>query len=128
MKNIKAVLLILPLLVALILAIPGVSGAGEMTRTKNGIKAELNLDPSKSMIDLYLTDNKTEQALTEAKVRATVVLPDGSVVEKDLMGMMMGPAFSFMNTLDMSLNGRYSFDIKVKTGNATAVFKFTADI
>jgi len=128
MKKINAFLLTLLLLVSLPLVVPGGAGADEMTKTKNGIKAALNVDPSKSMIDIYLTDDRTEQTLTKAKVRATVVLPDGSVVEKDLMGMMMGPAFSFMNTLDMSLNGRYSFDIKVETGNATAVFKFTADI
>lgn len=128
MKKINAILLALLFLVALPLTSPAGAGADDMTKTKNGIKAALNLDPSKSMVDLYLTDNKTKQTLKEAKVRATVVLPDGSVVEKELMGMMMGPVFSFMNTLDMSLNGRYSFDINVETGNTKAVFKFTADI
>ena len=33
-----------------------------------------------------------------------------------------------MDRLDMGLNGRYSFDIKVEADKTTAVFKFTADI
>lgn len=128
MKKINAFLIALLLLVALPLALAGTAKADDMTKTNNGIKATLKVDPSRSMIDLYLADGKTREALTEAKVKATVVLPDGSVVEKDLMGMKMGPAFSFMNTLDMSLNGRYSFDIRVETGVIVAVFRFAADI
>jgi len=39
-----------------------------------------------------------------------------------------GSVRSFMDTLDMSLNGRYSFDIKVEGDKTTAVFKFTSGI
>lgn len=128
MKKINSLLLALLLVAALFQAMPGTVRADEMTKTRNGIEAALKVDPSKSMIDLYLADAKTREAVTEAKVRVKVALPDGTVVEKDLLGMKMGPAFSFMNTLDMSSNGRYSFDILVETGKTTASFRFTADI
>lgn len=128
MKNIRAFLLPLIVFAAVALTAPAMAGAVGMTKTENGIKAYLNVDPSRSMVELYLADAKTQDVLTVAKVRLKAILPDGTLVEKDLIGMKMGPVFSFMNTVDLSLKGRYSFDIIIDTGEKTATLKFSTDI
>lgn len=103
--------------------------AAEMSQTSKGIKAVLKLDPAKGMVDLYLYDlSKELRPVTEAKVYATVTNPAGDRVEKELIGMKMDGAFSFMNTLDMSRKGRYIFDIRFEAGKRTASFKFTHDL
>jgi hypothetical protein len=78
------------------------------------------------MIDLFLSDGGKE--ITDAKVRASVTFPDGTKVEKELIGMKMGEAYSFMNSLDMSMPGRYSFDISIKSSDRSIKFDFTQNI
>lgn len=117
------------LMAALLLAaIPVVGSASGFAKTSGGIKAVLNVDPAKSMVDLYLSDSKTQKEITGAKVKATIILPKGEKVEKELIGMKMGDAFSFMNSLDMSRKGSYIFDINVEMGKTTHKFNFHYDI
>lgn len=119
------------LMVALLLAaIPVIGSASVFAKTSGGIKAVLNVDPAKSMVDLYLSDSKTQKELTgaNAKVKATIILPKGEKVEKELIGMKMGDSFSFMNSLDMSRKGSYIFDINVEMGKTTHKFNFHYDI
>lgn len=117
------------LIVALLLAaIPVVGSAFETEKTSGGIKAVLKVDPAKSMVDLYLSDSSTRKEITNAKVRATIILPKGDVVEKELIGMKMGDVFSFMNTLDMSRKGRYRFEVTVEAGKTRVKFDFHSDI
>lgn len=117
------------LMVALLLAaIPVICSASEIAKTSGGIKAVLKVDPAKSMVDLYLSDSKTRKEIKDAKVKATITLPKGEKVEKELMGMKMGDSFSFMNTLDMSRKGSYIFDITVEMGKTTHKFNFHYDV
>lgn len=100
----------------------------DMTKTSHGIKAVLKVTEEKSMVDLYLQKaGKTPIAITDAKVKAVVTTPDGKKVEKELIGMWMDKAYSFMNTLDMSKKGRYIFEITVERGN-TVNFEFSRDV
>lgn len=117
------------LIVAFLLAaIPVIGSASGIEKTTGGIKAVLKVDPAKSMVDLYLSDSKTHKEITGAKVRAAITLPNGEKVEKDLMGMKMEDSFSYMNTLDMSMKGRYIFDITVEMGKTTHKFNFHYEV
>lgn len=107
------------------------------TKIMDGIKGRLKVTPAMSMLDLYLADAKTGEVITQAKVKATITMPDGKKVEKDLPGMKMGETFSYMNTLDFSLKGVYTFDItaevKKKIGKKDfdkerATFSFTYEV
>ena len=102
-------------------------GAGQViagTSTESGIKATLKVNQSNSMIDLYLVEEKNGAPVTSGKVFAKIKLPDGKIVEKELMGMKMGQEYSFMNSLDLSLKGKYAFDISVSAGSRLARFDF----
>lgn len=81
------------------------------TKVVDGIKGRLKVAPAMSMLDLYLTDAGTDEVITQAKVKATITMPDGKKAEKDFPGMKMGESFSFMNSVDLSLKGLYTFDI-----------------
>ena len=80
------------------------------------------------MVDLFLSELKGRKEITDAKVTASVTFPDNRIVEKELIGMKMGEAYSFMNSLDMSRPGRYSFNITIKTSGKTIVLKFIQNI
>lgn len=101
-----------------------------MIKTSNGVKAVLKIDVSKSMVDLYLYDmaKNLTNPIKDAKVMADITAPSGKKVQKELIGMKMGEVFSYMNTLDMSEKGRYSFDISVQSGKRRAAFNFAVDI
>ena len=117
------------LMVAFLLAaIPVIGSASVFAKTSGGIKAVLNVDPAKSMVDLYLSDSKTRKEITGAKVKAAITLPKGEKVEKELIGMKMGDSFSFMNSLDMSRKGSYIFDINVEMGKTAHKFNFHYDV
>jgi hypothetical protein len=94
------------------------------TATEAGIKATLKVNRPNSMVDLYLADEKTGMPVTSGKVLAEIKLPDGKTVEKELIGMKMGQEYSFMNSLDLSLKGKYAFDISVSAGSRRARFDF----
>lgn len=96
----------------------------EATKTNDGLKATLKVEPEKSMVDLFLTELRNNKPVTEAKVKATITTPKGTV-EKELIGMKMEDIFSFMNTLDMSAKGRYSFDILINRSGKKTSFTFT---
>ncbi len=99
----------------------------ESARSASGIKATLVLTPDKGMIDLYLTDATTGSPIKSAKVNALISTPGDPAkkVEKKLIGMDMDGRFSYMNSLDMSFKGRYSFDIRIEDGKKRARFMFT---
>ena len=97
-------------------------------KSADGIKGRLKITPSKSMLDLYLTDAATDKPITKAKVRAVITMPDGKKVEKDLMGMKMGGEFSFMNSADLSLKGKYTFDVTAEIGKKKVTFPFTYEV
>ncbi|HAG51950.1 MAG TPA: hypothetical protein DCL42_11540 [Deltaproteobacteria bacterium] len=98
----------------IILAQTGQKALSNESRVVDGIKATLKITPSQNMVDLILSDAKTGKSITNAKISALMKGPDGKVLEKELMGMKMGEEFSFMNTLDMSRKGSYSFKITVE--------------
>jgi len=86
-------------------------GEGKVVK---GVEGWLKVTPEMSMIDFYLYDAKTHKAITDAKVKVTITLPDGKKMEKELPGTKTEETFSFMNTVDLSLKGVYSFDIVAK--------------
>ena len=96
--------------------------------SSDGVKAILKTDPAKKMVDLFLSEQTTGKEITEAVVKASVTLPDGTKIQKDLIGMKMGEAYSFMNSLDMSRPGRYSFVIFIKSSGKSIKFEFTQNI
>ncbi len=79
-----------------------------------GVEGWLKVLPAMNRIDLYLYDAKTDKTLTDAKVKATVTMPDGKKVERELQGTKTEETFSFMSTVDLSSKGMYSFDITAK--------------
>jgi len=107
---------------------PSIAQAETSVKTSGKVKAVLKTDRAKKMVDLFLSEVTSSKEITEAKVTASIILPDGRKVKKELIGMKMGDAYSFMNSLDMSLPGRYSFDIEIKTPGKTTRFEFTQDI
>lgn len=96
--------------------------------TEKNIKGVLKTDPAKKMIDLFLSELPSGKEIIDAKVRATITYPDGKKVEKDLIGMKMGEVYSFMNSLDMSRPGRYSFDISIESSGKSIKLEFTQNI
>ncbi|CAG1065435.1 hypothetical protein BAC1_01016 [uncultured bacterium] len=97
-------------------------------KSSGGVKGVLKTDPAKKMVDLFLSELPSGKEITDAKVRASVTFPDGRKVEKDLLGMKMGEAYSFMNSLDMSRPGRYSFDISIESSGRSIRLEFTHNI
>jgi len=98
--------------------------ANGVEKVDDDIKATFTVSPTKKMLDLSLTDADTGDEIREAKAKATVTMPDGSRVEKELVGMKMGATFSFMNSIEMMIEGTYVFDISVKTAEKDAAFIF----
>ena len=94
------------------------------TATEAGIKATLKVNRAHSKVDLFLVDAATGAPVTSGKATANIKLPDGKTLEKELIGMKMGQEYSFMNSLDLSLNGRYVFDVYVASGSKQAKFGF----
>lgn len=101
--------------------------AGE-TKVVDGISGRFKVTPSMNMLDLYLTDKKTNKVITQAKARVNVISPDGIKIEKELAGMKMGEVYSFMNNLDMSMKGKYKFDITVESGKKKVTFPFAYEV
>jgi hypothetical protein len=110
-------------------SIAGADGAGVHAvvegKEAQGIEAVLRPDAARSMVDLYLKDAKTGRPIIDAKAEAIVRLPSGREIRKELMGMKMGDAFSYMTTLDMSEKGEYVFDITASHGGRKASFRFS---
>ena len=98
------------------------------SKVANDIKATLAVTPSKSMVDLVLVGAKDSKTITAAKVAAQIKGPDGNVQKKDLLGMKMGEVFSYMNTLDMSKKGSYSFVIAVEVKKEKVKFNFVYEV
>lgn len=107
---------------------PAGAQAETSTKSSEGVKAVLKTDPARKMMDLFLSELPGGKEITEAKVKASVTFPDGRKVEKDLIGMKMGDAYSFMNSLDMSRPGRYSFDISIESSGRSIKIEFTQNI
>lgn len=107
---------------------PAGAPAETSIKSSEGVKAVLKTDPAKKMMDLFLSELPGGKEITEAKVKAIVTFPDGRKVEKDLIGMKMGDAYSFMNSLDMSRPGRYSFDISIESSGRSIKIEFTQNI
>lgn len=107
---------------------PVAAQAETSIKASDGVKAVLKTDPAKKMIDLFLSEVPGGKEITDAKVTASITFPDGKKVEKDLIGMKMGEAYSFMNSLDMSRPGRYSFDIVIKSSGRSIKIEFTQNI
>ncbi|MBI5199542.1 MAG: hypothetical protein HZA09_05965 [Nitrospirae bacterium] len=94
------------------------------SKVVDGVKAVLNVTPSMSMVDVVLTYADTGKTITNGKVFASVKGPDGKVEKKELVGGTMGKEFSFMNTLNLSRKGKYSFDITTEIDNKKVKFNF----
>ena len=107
---------------------PAVAQAETSIKSSEGVKAVLKTDPARKMMDLFLSELPGGKEITDAKVTASVTFPDGRKVEKDLIGMKMGEAYSFMNSLDMSRPGRYSFDISIESSGRSIKIEFTQNI
>ncbi|HBG47336.1 MAG TPA: hypothetical protein DDW94_10165 [Deltaproteobacteria bacterium] len=113
------------LAVAGALFISAQSYADVTAKAAGDLKATLSTDPAKSMVDLFLKEFKSGNAITSAKVKARVTFPNGTTVEKELIGMKMGDAYSYMNSLDFSRKGRYIFNITIVTPKKTVSMEFT---
>ncbi len=98
------------------------------TKVVDGIKGRFKVTPSMHMLDLYLADAATDKVITGAKVKVAITMPDGKKAEKEFSGMKMGEVFSYMNTTDLSLKGKYSFDITAEVGNKKPTFSFTYEV
>ncbi len=118
------------ILVMMLSAPPGINlaEADEMTKSANGIKATFKINASKNMVDLYLLDQGASRPIADSKAVASITDPDGRKGKKELMGMKMGDAVSYMSTLDMSKKGRYIFDITAESGKKKARFHFTYEV
>jgi hypothetical protein len=130
MKTIISIITAVFLAVSMSLISPAAANGAdraETTKSVSGIKATLAVSPDKSMVDLYLTDEATGREIRTAKVRALISTPGNpsKKIEKELIGMSMDGRFSFMNSLDMSFKGRYSFEIQVEHEKRRARFIFT---
>lgn len=128
--RIVKIITVASILVMMLSVFPGINlaEADEMTKSANGIKATLKINASKNMVDLYLLDQGASRPITDAKAVASITDPEGHKGEKELMGMKMGEAVSYMSTLDMSKKGRYIFDITVESGKRKAKFHFAYDV
>lgn len=100
--------------------------AKKLTETVDGFTATLSVSPK--MVDLFLVDAASGKAVTDGVVTATVVHPDGQKLVKKLMGMKMGEVYSYMNSLDMSAKGIYTFHIIVKAGEKSVQFDFKSGV
>jgi len=118
----KAVALILLCLTFVSAVADNVLAAERSTKTVDGLTATLSVTPG--MVDLLLVDAGSGTAVTDGEVIATVVRPDGQKRVKALMGMKMGKVYSYMNSLDMSTKGIYTFHITVKAGEKSVNFDF----
>lgn len=98
------------------------------SKVADNIKATLIVTPLKSMVDLLFVNAKTGKTIINAKVFAKIKGPDGKVQEKELLGMQMGEVFSYMNTLDLSLKGSYSFKITAEAGKKKIKFDFVYEV
>ena len=130
MKTIISIITAVFLAVSMSLISPAAANGAdraETTKSVSGIKATLAVSPDKSMVDLYLTDEATGREIRTAKVRALISTPGNpsKKIEKELIGMSMDGRFSFMNSLDMSFKGSYSFEIQVEHEKRRARFIFT---
>lgn len=96
--------------------------------TEKNVKGVLRTDPAKKMVDLFLSELPSGKKIIDAKVTASITYPDGTKVEKELIGMKMGEVYSFMNSLDMSKPGRYSFDISIQSSDKSVKLEFTQNI
>lgn len=79
-----------------------------------GIEGWLKVTPAMNRIDFYLYDSKKDKTITTVKVSATITMPDGKKIEKELPGTKTEETFSFMNTVDLSVKGIYRFEIIAK--------------
>lgn len=102
--------------------------AATSTDSEKNVKGVLKTDPAKKMIDLFLSEMPSGKEIMDAKVRASITYPDGKKVEKDLIGMRMGEVYSFMNSLDFSKPGRYSFDISIESSGRSVKLEFNQNI
>lgn len=109
-----------------IIASPALSATS--ADSEKDVKGVLKTDPARKMIDLFLSELPSGREIMDAKVRATITYPDGRKVEKDLVGMRMGEVYSFMNSLDFSKPGRYSFDVSIQTSGRSVKLEFTQTI
>lgn len=100
--------------------------AMKLTKTVDGFTATLSVSPR--MADLLLVDAGSGRAITDAVVVATVVHPDGKKSVKKLIGMKMGEVYSYMNSLDMSDKGIYTFHITVKAGEKSVNLDFESKV
>lgn len=98
------------------------------SKVADNIKATLIVTPSKNMVDLLLVNAKTGKTITNAKVFAMIKGPGGKVEEKELLGMQMKEVFSYMNMLDLSLKGSYSFKITVEAGKKKIKLDFVYEV
>ena len=100
--------------------------ATKLTKTVDGLTATLTVSPNTA--DLLLVDAASGRAVTDALVTATVVHPNGQKHVKELMGMKMGEDYSYMNSIDMSTKGIYTFHIIVEIGKKTVKFDFKSGV
>lgn len=98
------------------------NAAMRSTKTVDGLKATLSVSPK--MADLLLVEAGCGRALTNAAVTATLVYPNGQKRVKKLMGMKMGEVYSYMNSIDITAEGIYTFHIIVKVGKKIVNFDF----
>lgn len=126
MKNIRIILMVIFVFSGASMVLAQMkSGITEgESKVADGIKATFRVTPSMSMVDVVLTHADSGRAITKAKVFASVKSPDGKVEKKELIGGTMDKEFSFMNTLDLSKKGKYSFDIEVEVDSKKVKYNF----
>ena len=96
-----------------VIAHTGHEMVGEVKVVK-GVEGRLKVMPAMNRIDFYLYDSKKDKTITTVKVSATITMPDGKKIEKELPGTKTEETFSFMNTVDLSVKGIYRFEIIAK--------------
>lgn len=121
-----SVLRVYVLMLLCLLFVSAVAGnalaAMKLTKTADGFTATLSVSPK--MADLLLVDAASGKAVTDAVVTATLVHPDGQKSDMKLIGMKMGEGYSYMNSIDMSAKGIYTFHIIVQAGEKSVKFDF----
>jgi len=126
---VKKIFIVLLLAFTVLSVVKTSHSAEKLTKSSNDMKAVLTFDADTSLIDVYLSDAKTAQAIKDAQLKALVKTPSGKRITVELPGMMMGQTWSYMNNVEMTEAGKYSISLTAhRKGGKKAKFKFTVKV
>lgn len=126
MRSLRLVM-ILPLLLSFVCA--GAAGMADRAfaddeRPSESMKWSMKIKPLLGTAELSLKDSTTGKTITKARVKAIITMPDGRKTQKTFKGARRGKNFVFVSTVDVSMQGKYIFDVDVTSGKERLKFRF----